>query len=96
MSLFLKNLPIRDNLRTRDNASCTKVSLIKRFHCNHVIVTFDIINGYFQNVAIYFVYNNTSCSESECLSMRSSSTAPDSSQQQSQQQEEQEEPEGEE
>ena len=31
--LFLKNLPIRDNLRKRDNALCTKVSLIKRFHC---------------------------------------------------------------
>ena len=29
----MKSLPIRGNFRIRDNALCTKVSLIKRFQC---------------------------------------------------------------
>ena len=31
---FNANPPIRDNLRIRDSGTCTKVSLIKRFHCS--------------------------------------------------------------
>ena len=37
--LFLINLPIRDNLRIRDNALCTNMTLIKRFHCIIIIAS---------------------------------------------------------